>query len=74
WQPDVVLTLETDLWWEEKLASLEAHYTYTVKIPLDNLYGMHLYSRLPLRNTEIRHWVQEDIPSIYTEACLPSGE
>ncbi|HHE3613608.1 TPA: endonuclease/exonuclease/phosphatase family protein [Pasteurella multocida] len=74
WQPDVVLTLETDLWWEEKLASLEAHYIYTVKIPLDNLYGMHLYSRLPLRNTEIRHWVQEDIPSIYTEACLPSGE
>lgn len=74
WQPDVVLTLETDLWWEEKLASLEESYAYTVKIPLDNLYGMHLYSRLPLRNTEVRHWVQEDIPSIYTEACLPSGD
>ncbi|WP_424410359.1 endonuclease/exonuclease/phosphatase family protein [Pasteurella sp. PK-2025] len=74
WQPDVVLTLETDLWWEKQLASLEKTYPYTVKIPLDNLYGMHLYSRFPLRNTEIRHWVQEDIPSIYTEICLPSGE
>ncbi|MDO5055365.1 MAG: endonuclease/exonuclease/phosphatase family protein [Pasteurella oralis] len=74
WQPDIVLTLETDLWWEDKLASLEKQYSYTVKIPLDNLYGMHLYSRLPLRNTEVRHWVQEDIPSIYTQACLWSGE
>ncbi|QGM80131.1 endonuclease/exonuclease/phosphatase family protein [Otariodibacter oris] len=74
WQPDVVLTLESDKWWEEQLAPIEKSYTYTVKIPLDNLYGMHLYSRLPLRNTEVRHWVQEDIPSIYTEACLPSGE
>lgn len=74
WQPDVVLTLETDLWWEQQLAGLEETYPYTVKIPLDNLYGMHLYSRLPLRNTEIRHWVQEDIPSIFTEAQLHSGE
>ncbi|QIW15069.1 endonuclease [Pasteurellaceae bacterium RH1A] len=74
WQPDVVLTLETDQWWEDQLAVIEETYPYTVKIPLDNLYGMHLYSRLPLRNTEIRHWVQEDIPSIYTETQLRSGE
>lgn len=74
WKPDILLTLETDLWWEQQLAELEQHYKYTVKIPLDNLYGMHLYSRLPLKNTEIRHWVQEDIPSIYTQVQLPSGE
>lgn len=74
WQPDIILTLESDSWWEEQLAELENSHPYTVKAPLDNLYGMHLYSRLPLRNAEIRHWVQEDIPSIAAEAQLHSGE
>lgn len=75
-QPDMVLTLETDLWWETQLAPLEREhgYDYTVKIPLDNLYGMHLYSRLPLRNAEVRHWVAEDIPSIAAGLQLRSGE
>lgn len=75
-RPDVVLTLESDDWWERQLAVLEREqgYGYTVKIPLDNLYGMHLYSRLPLRNAEVRHWVAEDIPSIAAEMQLRSGE
>ena len=46
YQPDLFLSLESDAWWEEKLKPLEQEYPYTVKIPLDNLYGMHLYSRL----------------------------
>lgn len=73
-QPDLFLALETDAWWEEKLSVLEQDYPYTVKIPLDNLYGMHLYSRLKLENTEIRHWVKEDIPSIVSDVILRSGE
>ena len=75
-QPDMVLTLESDAWWQTQLAPLEhqSGYAYTVKIPLDNLYGMHLYSRLPLRNVEIRYWVEEQIPSIAAEVQLRSGE
>ena len=74
YQPDLFLTLESDAWWEQKLASLEQDYPYTVKIPLDNLYGMHLYSRLELVDTEVRHWVKEDIPSIVSNVVLRSGE
>lgn len=74
-QPDIVLTLESDDWWQEQLSVLEHQgYTYTVKIPLDNLYGMHLYSRLELKDTEIRHWVTKDIPSIKSKLKLRSGE
>ena len=73
-QPDLFLTLETDAWWEDKLRPLEQSYPYTVKIPLDNLYGMHLYSRLELSDTEIRYWVKEDIPSIVSHVFLRSGE
>ncbi len=34
--------------WQEQLAVIEKDYPYRVPVPLDNLYGMHLYSRLPL--------------------------
>ena len=75
YQPDLVLTLESDSWWEAQLAPLETEmgYRYTINVPLDNLYGMHLFSRLKLRNVEIRHWVTEDIPSIAAELQLRSG-
>ncbi|OPH33665.1 endonuclease/exonuclease/phosphatase family protein [Moraxella equi] len=75
YQPDIVLTLESDAWWQDHLDTLTAHdYHYTIKIPLDNLYGMHLYSRLELSDSEIRHWVADDIPSIKSKLKLRSNE
>jgi len=72
--PDILLTLESDKNWEDALAPLEAEYVYSVKAPLDNLYGMHLYSRLPLENMEVRYLVKDDIPSIHGEVMLPNGK
>ncbi|SHM33904.1 Uncharacterized conserved protein YafD, endonuclease/exonuclease/phosphatase (EEP) superfamily [Cyclobacterium lianum] len=73
-RPNLVLTLETDAWWEKQLKPLEKDYPYQVKIPLDNLYGMHLYSNLPLENTKVHYLVKDDIPSIHSEVVLPSGD
>lgn len=64
-QPDILLTLESDKKWEEALKDLEKDYKYCVKVPQDNLYGMHLYSKLKLEETEVRYLVKEDIPSIH---------
>ncbi len=47
-QPDLILTLESDAHWQQALSELEDDYPYRVAVPLDNLYGMHLYSRLVL--------------------------
>ncbi|WP_320157842.1 hypothetical protein [Psychrobacter urativorans] len=47
-QPDILVTLESDQKWQNALSSIEPDYPYTVKVPLDNLYGMHLYSQLEL--------------------------
>jgi endonuclease/exonuclease/phosphatase (EEP) superfamily protein YafD len=72
-QPDVLITLETDLWWENKLSVLEEDFRYTIKCPLDNKYGMHLYSRLPLEDTAIQYLVEPDVPSIHTLVVLRSN-
>lgn len=73
-RPDVVLLLEPDTWWEEKLRVLEKEgYRFTIKEPRDNRYGMLLYSRLPLLDPEVKHLLRDDIPSMHTRIRLPSG-
>lgn len=72
--PDLVLTLESDKKWERELEAIEEEYPYTVKIPLKNLYGMHLYSKLELEDTEIKYLISEEIPSIHGKVILRSGE
>lgn len=72
-QPDVFVTLETDSWWQERLDVLEPDYPYSMKCPLDNLYGMHVYSRLPLEDGAIQFLVEDDIPSMHAMVVLPSG-
>ncbi|MFC4932874.1 endonuclease/exonuclease/phosphatase family protein [Massilia sp. GCM10023247] len=72
-RPHVFVTLETDAWWQERLDVLEDDYRYSMKCPLDNLYGMHVYSRLPLEDEAIQFLVEDDIPSMHALVVLPSG-
>lgn len=71
-EPDVVITLESDQWWQDQLDTLD-DYTYRIACPLDNLYGMHVYSRLPLSNTRIDYLVEDDKPSMSTTVQVASG-
>lgn len=73
-KPDILVTLESDQWWEDKLKVLEAEMPYSVKCPLDNLYGMHVFSRLALENKEIRYLVEKDVPSIHASIKLRTGD
>lgn len=72
--PDIFLAVETDEWWKEKLDALEPEYKYTVKIPLNNTYGMLLYSKLELIEPEVRYLVEKDVPSITTKVKLRNGD
>jgi endonuclease/exonuclease/phosphatase (EEP) superfamily protein YafD len=56
------LLAEVDEYWTEKVAELEKRYPYFVKCPLDNAYGIALYSRLELRNAELKFLIEDDIP------------
>ncbi len=71
--PDVIVTLESNAWWQQQLEQLEPHYPYTVKCPLENLFGMHVYSRLPLTDARIEFIVEKDIPSVHAGITLRSG-
>lgn len=73
YRPDVLVTLESDKWWEAQLDSLAQEMPFSVKCPLDNLYGMHVYSRLPLLETEIAYLVEKGVPSIHSLVALPNG-
>lgn len=73
YDPDVILTVETDEWWSEQLDGLDADYPYFVKKPLPNTYGMMLHSRKKLIDPRVRYVVEDSIPSIHAKLRLGSG-
>lgn len=72
-EPDLVLVVENDAWWQEQLECLAGRYPHVVRRPLDNAYGMTLFSRLELVDPEVKFLVQDDIPSIHARVRLRSG-
>ena len=71
---DVILLSETDEWWQAQLKEIEALYPYRVHIPLDNTYGMLLYSKLEIEQQRVVFLVEEGIPSIHAFLKLRSGQ
>lgn len=72
--PDVVLMVETNQWWQDKMDVIGENYPNQLKMPLENTYGMIFYSRLELRDGQINFLVEDDIPSIQVEVKLNSGQ
>jgi endonuclease/exonuclease/phosphatase (EEP) superfamily protein YafD len=72
---DIIIAVETDEKWQ-KLFSKELHekYPYQCLKPIDNTYGMLLYSKLELKNAQIKYLIESDVPSIHTFIRLRSGK
>ncbi len=64
-QPDLLITLESDQTWQNKLSCLEPEYPYRVYCPKDNRYGMHLYSKFKIKRQQVSELIESDIPSIH---------
>ena len=71
--PDVILCVETDEWWRERLDVLAAERPHVLRCALPNTYGMLLYSRLPLEEASVDFLIQRDIPSMQTKVRLGNG-
>ena len=72
--PDMVFLLEVNKRWISDVISLEQFYPHKLIRPLENTYGLALYSKLELEDAEIRELIEKDIPSVYAKAKLRSGE
>ncbi|RIX97980.1 hypothetical protein D3218_18020 [Aureimonas flava] len=72
--PDVAWFQETDAWWERELAPLSAALPHGLSEAQPNYYGIHLFSRLPLENGEVRNLTNSRNPSAFATAVLPSGD
>lgn len=72
--PDVMILLETNAEWDLATRSLEVTYPYFCRVPLENTYGLLMYSKLELSETYVKYLVEPDIPSIHTEINLRNGK
>jgi endonuclease/exonuclease/phosphatase (EEP) superfamily protein YafD len=73
-RPDVFVTLESDARWERAMdEALAGDYPHAIKQALDNAYGMHVYSRLPLEDVCVEYLVEPDVPSMHATVVLRGG-
>lgn len=73
--PDIVVFTETNEKWSEKLSKgVGDKYPFKVLAPIDNTYGMLLYSRLKLANAHTAYIVDDSIPSMHAIVTLTSGK
>lgn len=71
---DIMLFTEVNKRWLEAINdAIDDSYKYKHEIPLDNTYGMVLYSKLKLVNPDAHFLVSDSIPSIHTKVELDTG-
>lgn len=72
-QPSIFLTMESNADWEKALQPLEKEYIYQHKVTLENTYGMHLYSKIEIKNSKTHYFVADDIPTIEAHLKTEDG-
>ncbi|GHC14027.1 endonuclease/exonuclease/phosphatase family protein [Cerasicoccus arenae] len=72
--PDILLLEEISREWIHDLASLLKLYPYAIERPQNDNFGIALYSRIPLVNTDVRHLTESGgLPTIITSIQTPQG-
>lgn len=71
---DIMVFTETDKKWQQAIdKAFGEEYKYTAEAPIDNTYGMLVYSRYKLVRPEVSYIVDDSIPSVHSDVILPSG-
>lgn len=63
-QPDILLTTETNAEWEQQLKGIEKYYSHITRVPKENRYGMHFYTKLEVKEAKVHYIISEEYPSI----------
>ena len=72
--PDLVFLVETNQAWADALIPLHETYPHRILVPLENTYGLVLYSKLPILRQIIQHLIDEEVPSLELDLELRSGQ
>jgi len=73
-KPDILLTMESDKTWENALEAVDDLFLYSKKVPQDNTYGIHFYTKLKANSIKVNYFVAEDLPSIEADLETKNGE
>lgn len=73
-KPDLFLLAEVNKRWTDAMSVFESEYEHNIIHPLENTYGLALYSKLELVEPEIKFLIEDDIPSFHTKVKLASGK
>lgn len=74
YQPDLILLCEVNQWWVDSLQPLHNKYPHRLEKPLENTYGMTLYSKIPLEDAAISFLIEDDVPSFHATIQLPGRQ
>jgi len=63
--PDIFLLTEVTQAWLDATIHLKKQYPHVILQPQENSYGMTLFSKLPIKKSEIKFLVENDVPSFH---------
>ncbi len=72
-QPDILLTMESNQAWEDALTEIEGDYPNFKKVALENTYGIHFYTKLPVKSIKANYFIADDLPSIEASLVIEKG-
>lgn len=73
-QPDLILAMEVDEWWNNELSVLENEYPYSQHAINAVAYGMVLYSKFPLKKGAVDYLTNEKVPSFESMITLSDSK
>lgn len=73
-KPDILLTMESNQDWENALTKIESDYPNFKKVPLENTYGIHFYTRLKVESIKVNYFIADDLPSIEASLLTDNGQ
>jgi len=72
---DIMVFTEANNRWKNAIVThLSPEYKYKVELPLDNTYGILMYSKFELIDPKVKFMVTDTIPSIHSKVRLPTGD
>lgn len=73
-KPDILLTMESNQAWEDAMREIEVEYPNFKKVPLENTYGIHFYTKLPTNFIKANYFIADDLPSIEASLVFENGK